>query len=704
MTSGPTQNYADPRLDRWRPHPILAWGLRASVYLAPPLLAVALGWSAARWFPASRLGLNPWVWLVAEVTLATAVVILVTRLTKRLLPLSTMLSMALVFPDRAPSRLSLAVRTHSPAALRRRAEEAQRTGTVAPDGEEAHAAELLGLVAALSLHDHATRGHSERVQGYASLLADELGLDDRDAARLRWAALLHDIGKLTVPAEILAKSGQPTEAEWKVLATHPHAGLDLAAPLADFLGDWMDAISQHHERWDGAGYPLGLARDEIHRGARIIAVADTYDVITSARSYKTAMPASQARAELARCSGTQFDPEVVRAFLAIGLGRLRLNAGPLSAITGLPGIRSIPLPDLGSAASGISTVLTSGSAVATAALGLLVGAIAAPAAALGIVPEPAAAAVDAGPAGAPAEGDANRPTTAKPTDLPADDPLEAADDDPPDATTSTPAAPGTDATAGPVTTTKTASTAAPGATPAASTTPSVSCTQVEASERDQCTLAGATLVGDWSGVRLDGEDLTGALLDGTNLSGAQLNGASLAGATLRGARLDGASLQGADLTKVVLDGVDLSGAKLTNATLAGARVAGAVSGQAVLRDATLLDRIAHDTAVLVGADLGEADLTGAQLSGADLTHADLSGAELAGSDLTGAWLTGATLSRTDLAGALLVGADVDRADLTRAVLDRANLWVATGAPSTLTKTSFASTVCPSGDQSSTSCW
>jgi hypothetical protein len=153
---------------------------------------------------------------------------------------------------------------------------------------------------------------------------------------LRWAALLHDIGKLTVRSDTLNKPEALDAAEWEAIQAHPHEGARLAAPLLDWLGPWGDAIAQHHERFDGAGYPAGLAGEEISHAARIVAVADSYDTMTSARAYQKPKSTAAARRELVACAGTQFDPVIVRAFLAISLPRLLWAVGPVSLLVHVP--------------------------------------------------------------------------------------------------------------------------------------------------------------------------------------------------------------------------------------------------------------------------------------------------------------------------------------------------------------------------------
>ena len=222
-------------------------------------------------------------------------------------------------------------------------------------------------MAALSAHDNVTRGHSERVRAYSQMIAKELRLGREEVDRLNWAALLHDIGKLEVaggdPQQ--AGAGRPTRSGGD--PPSPGVGRALAEPLRAWLGDWTDAIADHHERWDGSGYPKGVEGDAISLAGRIVAVADVFDVITSARSYKEPGNAAAARDEIARCAGAQFDPRVVRAFLSISLGRLRLAMGPLSWLAQAPILGRIPLTP------GVATLASSALAVVGSFAAGLVG-------------------------------------------------------------------------------------------------------------------------------------------------------------------------------------------------------------------------------------------------------------------------------------------------------------------------------------------
>jgi len=335
VSTGPTQNYGQDASTAWRPRPALATLVRVTLVSAPLLFALVVGAVAARWLPAARLGLPTAVWLLLVVVTSSGVLLVCTRWLRRLAPLSSLLRLSLALPDRVPNRFAVARRTWSPAALAR-----------AGSGGAGGATEwLLALLGTLAAHDDRTRAHGERVQAYAALIGGELGLSREDVDKLSWVALLHDVGKVHVPVEVINAKGRPTEAEWASLAEHPDHGGRLVEPLRPWLGDWLDGVEQHHERWDGHGYPRGLAGADVSLAARVIAVADTYDVITTARSYKKPMSAEQARSEITRCAGAQFDPEVVRAFLSVGLGRLRVVAGPATLLAALPWVgRSPPRP------------------------------------------------------------------------------------------------------------------------------------------------------------------------------------------------------------------------------------------------------------------------------------------------------------------------------------------------------------------------
>jgi len=184
------------------------------------------------------------------------------------------------------------------------------------DLRESYDSTLDAMVSAIESRDCETKHHCRRVQAYAILLGQKLGLSADELMDMSYGALLHDVGKIGVPDSILLKPGKLTEDEWNVMRSHTRIGYQMIARIK-FLKGAAAIVAHHHERWDGNGYPSGLAGESIPLGARIFAVIDTYDAITSKRPYKEALSIQHARDEIARCSGTQFDPRVVDAFLRI---------------------------------------------------------------------------------------------------------------------------------------------------------------------------------------------------------------------------------------------------------------------------------------------------------------------------------------------------------------------------------------------------
>src|SRR5919201_2241083 len=182
------------------------------------------------------------------------------------------------------------------------------------------------LARAVDARDVYTGSHSQRVAELAARMARRLGLAEEEVELTRLAASLHDLGKLAIPEEILRKPGPLTEPERIVLERHPQIGFRMLESLGvDPVAEW---VLHHHERWDGSGYPDGLPGETIPLGARIIFVADAYDAMTSERVYRRRVTPAEAIAELERCAGTQFDPEIVTAFA----GEVALEREPLRAV------------------------------------------------------------------------------------------------------------------------------------------------------------------------------------------------------------------------------------------------------------------------------------------------------------------------------------------------------------------------------------
>jgi HD-GYP domain-containing protein (c-di-GMP phosphodiesterase class II) len=169
------------------------------------------------------------------------------------------------------------------------------------------------LVQMIEAKDVYTKGHSERVSRYCMRMAEELGLDERLQKDLQWASILHDIGKIGTPESVLNKPGRLTEEEYSHIKAHPGKGATILGPMQPLAGS-IPGILSHHERFDGKGYPDGLQGEEIPLVARIIAVADTFDAITSTRAYRPGKTEQEALKIVKECAGTQLDPKLVRVF------------------------------------------------------------------------------------------------------------------------------------------------------------------------------------------------------------------------------------------------------------------------------------------------------------------------------------------------------------------------------------------------------
>ena len=184
------------------------------------------------------------------------------------------------------------------------------------DVEESYKITLEALVTALDAREHETQAHSQRVREYTLTLAQDLGLKHDDLIQTGRGALLHDVGKIGVPDSILLKPGKLNEAEWVEMRKHPQIGYDILRSI-EFLSPAAEIVLCHQERWDGNGYPNGLTGLDIPLGARIFAVVDTLDAMTSDRPYRKALSFDAAVNEIRSCSGTQFDPRVAEAFLNV---------------------------------------------------------------------------------------------------------------------------------------------------------------------------------------------------------------------------------------------------------------------------------------------------------------------------------------------------------------------------------------------------
>ncbi len=689
--------------DGWTGRPQAARAVRVLVALAPlpatmlSSYAITHSWSRPSGGPALVLW---WLTLLAS---AAAVSIVVERLARRLLPLATLLRLSLAFPDAAPSRFRVALRDGNPKLVQKRLAEQGRTGI--PGGSSAVAASLLGLVTSLGSHDRQTRGHSERVRAYSMLIGDQLGLDAETASKLQWAALLHDVGKMTVPAELLNKVEPLTDAEFGTIRTHPAAAARMLEPLAAWLGDWRFAATQHHERYDGRGYPQRLAGEHTALAARIVAVADAYDVMTTVRSYKSPMSHESARQELVRCAGSQFDPAVVRAFLAVSIGSLRRTTVPLAWLAQLSYLR---------------TAATATMVSVVGAAGIVVGASMTPASASDAAAPTVMTTSPSTMTTSPAGGDAPAALAASgsrdpsgPTAPPTTDGAAPTSTSLPGADTSVAASP--PPTVGPSGSLPTA-TIAPGraelgsVAPVAATPPTTvppvaaspttvapttvaptACAQLRGGATSQraadlrgCDLRGLTL----SGADLTGADLTGADLSSATLDQSSFNNTVLVGADLRGAHVTRVGFEHSDLTDARLDGLWADQVGFTGAVLRRARLSSMFLSRGNFDAADLRDVVADHLRV------GGVAMRDANLAGARLDHGDLSG--------TG--LDRAVFDRADLTGSDLRGATLNGTRFANAKADGVNLSGASGVPAAAAGATWAGATCANGAPAAPSCY
>lgn len=200
------------------------------------------------------------------------------------------------------------------------------------DLNEAYLSTMKTLAFLVEAKDVGTRMHLDRTHQYGLALARTIDPELGARPELGYGFLLHDIGKIGISERILNKKGPLTPSEWSVMKTHPLIGAQIVSQIR-FLGDAVDVIRCHHERFDGGGYPRGLKEDEIPLSARIFSVVDAYDAMTSDRPYRRAMPVDQAVEQIVQGSGTHFDPEVVEAFLVMMDDAQHLEPSPTGLAT-----------------------------------------------------------------------------------------------------------------------------------------------------------------------------------------------------------------------------------------------------------------------------------------------------------------------------------------------------------------------------------
>jgi putative nucleotidyltransferase with HDIG domain len=175
---------------------------------------------------------------------------------------------------------------------------------------------VLALAKTIEARDRYTGGHAQRVTDLAEKLARRLKLDEKEVQNIRWAALLHDIGKIGISDEILHRPGPLSDAEWEIMRQHPDIGAEIILMVSN-LTVVADLVRNHHEHFNGSGYPRGLSGEDIPLGARILAIIDSYGAMTDGRVYRPASTHQGALNEIIRCAGTLYDPILVQEFVSL---------------------------------------------------------------------------------------------------------------------------------------------------------------------------------------------------------------------------------------------------------------------------------------------------------------------------------------------------------------------------------------------------
>ena len=316
----------------WHARPVMAWTIRVVLFMVP----LALSWLSVRYavraVPRPDTATRTIVWVVGAIALSTLVYYTGRRLLDRFSSLGMLYRLSLTFPEVAPSRMSTVMRAGRLDELQRRIGAQDETAL----DPRRKAERLVDLVTLVTRREVSNRGHAERVRAYAESIGEEIGLAYDEMQKLRWAALLHDVGMLEVPDRVVDQPGPLDDEGRRAVDHHPAAAIPYIEPFGNWLGEWALAVTEHHERWDGSGYPAGLSGTEISLAGRIVAVADAYDAMTSPRPYRKPISAADARQELVDGAGSQFDPDVVRAFLNVNIRRSRAGVGPLAAVIELP--------------------------------------------------------------------------------------------------------------------------------------------------------------------------------------------------------------------------------------------------------------------------------------------------------------------------------------------------------------------------------